>query len=191
MATDAVRREAGLLLRSARLLIRPLALEDAPALQAYRSDPEVARYQSWSGFDEIDAACLAGAQDDLAPDTPVTWFQLALVEAASGILVGDCGLHFLASDPRQVELGITLARPRQGEGIAREAVQCVLGYLFGSLEKHRVYALTDARNDAAAGLFRSLGFRQEAHFVEHVWSEDGYGSEFLFAMLRREWLSRF
>ena len=190
MATDAVRREAGLALRSGRLLIRPLALEDAVTLQAYRSDPEAARYQSGTGFDEIDAACLAGAQEDLAPDTPGTWFQVALVEAATGTLVGDCGLHFLASDPRQVELGITLARAHQGKGFARETVECLLSYLFGTLDKHRVYALTDADNRDAGLLFRAIGFRQEAHFVEHVWFKGKYGSEYLFAMLKREWLNR-
>jgi len=36
-------------------------------------------------------------------------------------------------------------------------------------------------------LFRRLGFRREAHFVEHVWFKGGWGSEFVFALLRREW----
>jgi RimJ/RimL family protein N-acetyltransferase len=30
-----------------RLLLRLLGPEDVPAFAAYRSDPEVARYQSW------------------------------------------------------------------------------------------------------------------------------------------------
>ena len=30
-----------------RLVLRPLQLDDAPAFAAYRSDPDVARYQSW------------------------------------------------------------------------------------------------------------------------------------------------
>jgi RimJ/RimL family protein N-acetyltransferase len=30
-----------------RLVLRPLQLDDAPAFAAYRSDPNVARYQSW------------------------------------------------------------------------------------------------------------------------------------------------
>jgi RimJ/RimL family protein N-acetyltransferase len=52
---------------------------------------------------------------------------------------------------------------------------------------HRVTAVTDCDNAAAASLFHRLGFRREGHFVEHVWFKGRWGSEFLFALLRREW----
>jgi RimJ/RimL family protein N-acetyltransferase len=87
-------------------------------------------------------------------------------------------------------LGITLAPAHQGCGLATESLSSVLGYLFDSLGKHRVSAVTDAENHAAARLFRRLGFRQEAHFVERVWFKGGWGSEYLFAMLHREWQAR-
>jgi RimJ/RimL family protein N-acetyltransferase len=45
--------------------------------------------------------------------------------------------------------------------------------------------VTDAENHAAARLFR-----QEGHFIEHVWFKGAWGSEFLFALLRREWHAR-
>jgi len=32
-----------------------------------------------------------------------------------------------------------------------------------------------------------MGFRQEAHFVEHRWFKNRWQSEYLFAMLKREW----
>ncbi len=104
------------------------------------------------------------------------WLQLALVLAESAPVVGDCGIHFRGDDPRQVELGITLAPDYQGRGLATEALRSVLGYVFGSLGKHRASAVTDAENHAAAGLFRRVGFRQEAHFVEHVWYKGAWGA---------------
>ena len=55
---------------------------------------------------------------------------------------------------------------------------------------HPLAAVTDAENGAAAALFRRLGFRLEAHFVEHMWFKDRWGSEFVFAPLRREWERR-
>jgi RimJ/RimL family protein N-acetyltransferase len=45
----------------------------------------------------------------------------------------------------------------------------VLTYVFGTLNMHRALALTDAENTAAQNLFKRLGFRQEALFVERVW----------------------
>jgi RimJ/RimL family protein N-acetyltransferase len=102
-------------------------------------------------------------------------------------VIGDCGIHFLPDDDRQVELGVTLSPAHRGRGLATEAMGSVLRYVFHDLGKHRVRAVTDAENHPAADLFRRLGFRQEGHFVEHVWFKGAWGSEFLFALLRREW----
>lgn len=177
-------------LDTARLSLRPLHAQDAETLRAYRALPEVARFQSWESFGRDDAMRLIAAQHGLSPDTPGTWYQLGIVERASGRLIGDCGLHFRADAPQQAELGITLDPARQRNGFAREALGGVLDYLFGVLGKHRVMARIDADNQAAAGLFRRLGFRQEAHYVEHVRFKGAWGSECLFALLRREWQGR-
>lgn len=174
-------------LRTPRTVLRRLRPEDA-ALCAYRSRPEVARYQSWETFSRTDAADLIAAQAGVVPDTPGTWLQLAITLAATGELIGDCGLHFL--DDQQVELGVTLAPGHWGKGLAREALGRVVEYLFAGLGKHRVTAVTDAENAPAAALFARLGFRQEAHHIENVWFKGAWGSEFVFALLRREWEKR-
>jgi RimJ/RimL family protein N-acetyltransferase len=177
-------------LRSPRLLLRRLRRDDLAALCAYRSLPEVARYQDWESFGPDEAARLIDAQSGLEPDIPGTWFQLAIVVAATGVMIGDCGLHCRLEDPRQMEVGITLAPAHQGRGYATGAIECLLDFVFGRLGKHRVTAVTDAENHPAAALFRRLGFRQEAHFVEHLWFKGRWGSEFVFALLRREWEQR-
>jgi RimJ/RimL family protein N-acetyltransferase len=177
-------------LRSPRLLLRPLCAEDAAPLAAYRSIPEVARFQSWESFDQADAVRLVADQAKVVPDTPGTWLQLAIVLSPSGKMIGDCGIHFRSDDLQQVELGVTMSPTHQGQGLATEALASVLGYVFDGLGKHRVTAVTDTDNHAAAALFRRLGFRQEAHYVENVWFKGAWGSEYLFALLRREWEAR-
>ncbi len=172
---------------SSRLCLHRLRQEDATAICAYRALPEVARLQSWESFRLSDAEQLIAEQAAVVPDTPGTWLQLALVLRDSGEVIGDCGIHFRGDDPRQVELGITLDPTHQRRGLATEALGTVLEYVFGRLGKHRVSAVTDAENAAAASLFRRLGFRQEAHYVEHVWFKGAWGGEYLFALLRREW----
>jgi len=174
-------------LLSPRLRLRRLERDDAAAICQYRSLPEVARFQSWESFTAEDAATLIADQERIAPNTPGTWLQLLLTLPERATVVGDCGIHFLPHDTQQVELGITLAPEYQGQGLAAEALASVLRYLFDSLGKHRVLAVTDAENRAAANLFRRLGFRQEAHFVENIWYKGAWGSEFVFALLKQEW----
>jgi len=174
-------------LLSPRLRLRRLRPDDAAAICAYRSLPDVARFQSWTSFTPDDAARLIADQGRTAPNTPGTWLQLALTTLEEGTIVGDCGIHFLAEDARQVELGITLSPAYHGRGLAAEALASVLRYVFDALGKHRARAVTDAENHAAANLFGRLGFRREAHFVEHVWYKGEWGSELVFAMLQRDW----
>ena len=174
-------------LPSSRLCLRRLRPEDAVAAVGYRSLPEVARFQSWESFELADAVRLIESQASVVPHTPGTWLQLAIVPHANGAVIGDCGIHFRVDEPQQVELGITLAPSHQGQGYAAEALGAVLGYVFGTLHKHRASATTDADNPAASRLFRRLGFRQEGHFIEHIWFKGAWGSEYLFAMLQREW----
>jgi RimJ/RimL family protein N-acetyltransferase len=164
-----------------------LRQDDAATLCAYRSLPEVARFQSWETFGLDDAARLIAGQRDMEPGIPGTWFQLAMVERATERMIGDCGLHCRQDDPRQMEIGVTLAPRDQRRGYATEALACVLDFVFGVMDKHRVSAITDAENRPAASLFRRLGFRQEAHFVEHRWYKGYWDSELVFALLRREW----
>jgi RimJ/RimL family protein N-acetyltransferase len=172
---------------SERLFLRRLEAGDAVVLCGYRSLPEVARFQSWTSFELDDARSLIDGQSGLEPGIPGTWFQWAIVERTTERMLGDCGLHCRRDDPRQMELGITLSPDCQKQGYATEALSCLLDFVFGTLGKHRVFAVTDAQNMAAASLFRRLGFRQEAHFVEHQWYKGYWGSEFVFAILGREW----
>jgi RimJ/RimL family protein N-acetyltransferase len=174
-------------LRTPRLILRRLRTDDLAVLCAYRSLPEVARFQSWDTFGPEDGARLIAEQSCREPNIPGTWLQLAIVPEDSGEMIGDCGLHFLQNDERQVELGITMAPRHQRRGYATEALTGVIDYLFNRLEKHRLTAVTDAENGPAAALFCRLGFRREGHFVENVWFKGRWGSEFTFALLRSEW----
>lgn len=177
-------------LLSPRLCLRRLRLEDAAAIHAYRSLPEVARYQGWDSYTPNDAKMLVESQQTVVPDTIGTWLQLGITEREGGILIGDCGLHFPYDYADQVMIGITLSPTHQGRGLASEAMGSILAYVFDILDKHRAFAIVDAENEASARLMDRTGFRLEAHHVENAWFNGKWGSEFVFAMLRREWEER-
>jgi RimJ/RimL family protein N-acetyltransferase len=171
-----------------RIVMRRFAPSDAKALAAYRSDPAVARYQAWEvPYAERDAAEFIASLAGAAPGAAGAWFQFAASLAGSDVLIGDCGLRTTRSDPRQAELGFTFASPHQRRGYATEAVRAVLGYAFGRLAMHRVFALTDARNAPAQRLLERVGFRLEGELRESVWLEGEWAAERLYALLASEW----
>ncbi len=169
-----------------RLTVRAMRPSDVEAFVGYRSVPDVARYQSWEDYTLEQGAALVADMQTLRLGVPGEWYQLALVDDA-GHLVGDLAACVSADEPRQLEVGFTLAPEHQGQGYATEALRGLLSYAFGELGVHRVVAITDARNDAAAALLTRVGFRKEAHFHDNVFFKGAWGSEFLFAVLASEW----
>jgi RimJ/RimL family protein N-acetyltransferase len=167
------------------LVLAPLEPGDAEALFAYRSDPEVSRYQAFA------PSSVEDARHFIASTTPdasgLGWHQLAIRLADSGDLIGDIGFHTSAKEPGQAEVGITFARDRWGRGLASEALGGMLGYLFGELRMHRVFASVDPRNEASMMLFARNGMRREAHFRESVWFKGEWADDVVFAMLASEW----
>ena len=175
-------------LASQRITIRRFHADDAAAFAAYRSDPDVARYQAWEVPYPLEKArrfieSLEGA----APGATGTWFQFAVALTSTGLLIGDCGLCPTRRDPSRAELGFTFARAYQGKGYASEAVRCLLEYAFTSLALQRVFAISQTQNDAARRLLERLGFRGHGHFVEDATVKGDTDGELIFERLQKDW----
>lgn len=171
-----------------RLRLRPLQADDLRAFVAYRSHPDVARYQSWDlPYAMADAEALLAAQADVAFATSGAWVQVAALDRASGELVGDCAVHLLADQPATAEVGVTLAPDRQGMGLATEALGAIVSTLFTDHHIHRVFAQVDDRNMAVQNLLPRLGFRCEARHLEADWFKGEWTTMRVYAVLEREW----
>lgn len=175
-------------LTSGRLVLRRFQPADLDAFVAYRSVPEVARYQGWDApFPRDKGEQLIAEMASQHPGTPGEWFQFAVELRVTGTLIGDCGCCADADMPRSAEIGFTIAPAHQGHGYGTEAVQTLLGYLFGKLDLHRVSAGCDARNTASAALMERAGLRREGHQIESYWSKGEWTDELRYAILAREW----
>lgn len=177
-------------LETPRLRVRAFSAADVEAFVAYRRDPDVARYQSWSDYTLERGEAFVESLQGATPAVPGEWFQFALEDRSAGTLVGDLALKVDADEPREAEVGFTLAPAQQGAGYGTEALSAFLGYAFEVFDLHRVVAVTDALNAPAAAMLERVGMRREAHFVENIFFKGAWGSEFVFAVLKREWADR-
>ena len=175
-------------LQTKRLLLRPFQDSDLAAFVSYRSDPAVARYQGWDApYGEAEAVRFIQEMKERRPGMMGEWYQVAVELIATGELIGDCAFHVLPPDGQQAEIGFTFSRAQQGRGYATEAVTRLLDYLFGELCLRRVRATCDAENLASAKLLERIGMRREGHLIENIWFKGAWGSEYVYALLQKEW----
>lgn len=173
-------------LNTTRLVLRPFRQSDLAPFTAYRNEPEVARYQSWSSYTAQEADAFLEQQTGLVFDTPDTWFQIAVERKEDGVLVGDLAVHFF-DDGQQVELGVTFDLAGQRCGYAQEAASALVELLFAGLGKHRLVATVDVLNLRAQRLLDALAFRREGHYRENIFFKGAWGDEYSYALLHHEW----
>lgn len=144
-------------LTTARLLLRPLCLEDAPAAFAgWVSDPDVTYYMPYHTHRSIKETeqWLASEAAGVASPTRYNW---GIAERAGGQLVGTIGLN-LEGDA--CELGYCLAKSRWGRGYMTEAVGCAVEFARHTLGVKRVYARVAVGNIPSARVLQKLGFAE-------------------------------
>jgi RimJ/RimL family protein N-acetyltransferase len=178
-----------MLITTERLVLRRFRAADAPVLAAYRSDPDVARYQSWDAPFPLLRAETAVANFIASDPGSAGWFQYAIEHAREKVLIGDVAVH-LHDNLLQAELGFTLSPAYQGKGYATEAVGAVLDRLFRVQGLHKVTGECDARNAPSAGLMERLGFTREGHLRQQTFIKGEWTDDLLYGLLAPEWLLR-
>jgi RimJ/RimL family protein N-acetyltransferase len=148
------RRDTELPIETEHLRLRRLEQRDAPQLARYRSDPAVARYQSWDSMTLEEAENFIAALPELLGDAD-QWSQLAIADKATDELVGDIGVCRKSSG--FVEIGFTLAPAAQRRGLAFEACRAAVELIFSEPDIAAVEAVIDSRNTSAIRLVKRLG----------------------------------
>jgi ribosomal-protein-alanine N-acetyltransferase len=170
-----------------RLKIRNMRSLDLEGFLFYRSNPDVVKYQSFEVMTHERAEEFIQSQQNRPFGKPGEWVQYTIEHRESGEIIGDCALKLDTVDTRIAEIGITLSHNEQGKGYAKEAFQSILDFLFAIPDFHHVEETVDAENLASIKLLENLGFRREGHFVENIFFKGKWGSEYRYAMLRKDW----
>lgn len=143
-------------IETSRLHLRPFTSADLDVIHAVYADPEVMRYVG-NGAHRTMAdtkAALRTYADALAARG---FSFVAVVERASGEVIGDAGLHPLAGRGPEIELGYTLARRAWGHGYATELGRALLRHAFDALHAPRVVAQVEPDNAASRHVVEKLG----------------------------------
>jgi len=138
------------------VILRTLAGRDLEAFQAYRSDPEVARYQDWDALSDDRARGFLEAMSHVQVPVAGEWVQIGISRFDNRALLGDLGIC-LAADGQKAEIGITLSRHAQGRGIATRAYRLACSWVFETTPAQVIEGIADVRNLKSLRLFERLG----------------------------------
>lgn len=175
-------------LRSARLILRPLRPSDAEGVFTTYSDPEVVRY--WSGAPWTDPAradeYIATGAREVADGTAM---RLGIEMADGGTFIGQVSLFHFDQQNRRCDLGYALMRSRWGHGYIREALTTLLDFGFDTLDLNRMEADIDPRNTASMRAVERMGFKQEGLLRERWLVAGEVCDTALYGLLRSDWLA--
>lgn len=184
---DAAARDAvALPLRTERLLLRGMVIDDVDDVHGYQRLPEVARFLSRPPFDLDATRAWVQRAAELRFDADGDWLVLAVQTRTSTRVIGEVVLKRLSGEQGQAELGYLLHPSVAGRGYATEAGRAVLDLAFGA-GFHRVTARLDEENAASAAVCRRLGMHQEARLVDCSRRGGSWRTELVYAVLEHEW----
>jgi [ribosomal protein S5]-alanine N-acetyltransferase len=157
------------ILETERLILREWTHDDAPALFEICRDADVMKYiGTGKPYREI-AEAEKFLDWALAYQKENGFCRWAIIEKASGRVVGSCGFAYPHDTP-EVELGYLFGRESWGEGFATEAARACLEYGFGKLNFREIIAVTDVENVASQRVLEKIGFARRG--VEKIGGED-------------------
>ncbi|MFI4897227.1 MAG: GNAT family N-acetyltransferase [Phycisphaerales bacterium JB059] len=184
---------------SARLLLRPYELEDAPLLfDAVNQDRDaLLPWLPWARTEHREMAStlnfISGQILRLRKPLPAEGVALGVFDKSSGQLLGGAGFHDLRRDTASVEVGYWVRGDRHRQGICTESTAHWLSRLLapqdaGGLGLRRVRIYCSADNRASSRVPEKLGLRPEVmqrqdYFVPHHGVTDRLG----WGVMHDEW----
>lgn len=154
-------------LQTQRLFLRPIRLNDAPAIFEGRGDAEVMRYWDWPAQKSVDEVRRIIQNHFREIDSGATqWWVVA--PSPRGAAIGECDLSEIDLHHKRAEVGFLFKRAAWGQGYAREAMERVIRHGFEELGLERLSARFHAGNEASKRLLEKLGFTYEGTLRGHV-----------------------
>ena len=172
-------------LMTARLRLRALRQEDAPAFFAVWSDPDAMRYFSFPPMQSLEQA-QARIASKLQSQQDGQSLTCVIEVRSSQEVIGDCCLFDCRADQQRAEVGFCLNRRHWGYGYMNEAASVLIDYGFQQVGLRRLEADVDPNNLASIRLLERLGFQREGYLRERWMIAGETMDSLLYGLLRHE-----
>ncbi len=145
------------LLQTKRLVLRQLFNNDKEQIFSLRSDPGVNQF--------IDRATYSDPEEATAFIIKINegiknneWYYWAITLKNSDLLIGTICLWNINWKESVAEIGFEMLPQHQGQGLMREAIECVMQFTFEELKLNVLQGFTHKFNTRSISLMEKIGF---------------------------------
>lgn len=170
------------------LVIRPFTLDDLLPFHVILNQEAVMKYlpEDTLSLEEVERI-LDFVTDCYPRNTPnnIVKFTVAVIDKATGGLIGWVGLGPLEFDPARIELYYGLSEACWGRGLATEAGRAMLDFGFRTLALPEIVAVASPENKASVRVLEKLGMKFR-RVVCNLSPDQTYYTGFLYYSVSRE-----
>ena len=172
-----------------RLILRPFKLADAPLVEKYAGDSDVAQYLTRipHPYPEGEAETWIKKHiDEFNNNECVNW---AITIKDTGEFIGCVGVDYFMNDDMG-RLGYWFGKSFWGNGFATEAVESVVEWLFKIKNFNRVYAGYFSCNKNSGNVMKKVGMKHEGTYRKHAKKNGVYHDVEIYGILKSEFCSQ-
>jgi ribosomal-protein-alanine N-acetyltransferase len=169
-------------LEGERVLLRRLRVSDASEMYDYARRESVTRYLLWSPHPDPEHTrqYLSYVQGRYRVGEFYDW---AIVDKASGKMIGTCGFPMISEANNSAEVGYVLHPDFWGKGYATEVLRILLSFAFKTLGLHRVEARCFEEHAASRRVMEKCGMRYEGSLRDALLVKGRYESVAVYSIL--------
>jgi ribosomal-protein-alanine N-acetyltransferase len=144
------------MLKTERLILRPMTKDDVEDVFTMRRDDEIMRFIREPVVSRKEA-------EDWINMISSRWTKngigfCGIIEKTSGKFAGWCGLWQLKEN-QEIEVGYAIVKDFWRKGFASEAAKAILKYAFDELNLEKIVAVARPENAGSRGVMEKIGMR--------------------------------
>jgi ribosomal-protein-alanine N-acetyltransferase len=167
------------LLKTERLILRPIKLRDLSTIQQYSLEDEFFRFLDFHTKESVKEFVEIAVTSDWNDNAR---FTITLKSE----IIGSVGLYINQKE-KIAEIGYSLSQKYWGQGIIPEAVRAVFKYGFTDMKLEKIFAQTDSLNLPSQSVMKKMNMQQEALLKKHIISQNIRRDVVYYSILKSDW----
>lgn len=175
-----------MILETERLILRPIAEADVPALHPLVNDPDVAASMLSTPHPYPEDEFRSFVVKAIEALERKERYEMVITRKDTGLPVGAIRFFNIAWEHLRCEMGCWLGKQYWGSGYATESVRRMLRFGFEELGLEGIHAYCLTTNHASVRALEKSGLTLEGHIRHAVKKGDAFHDVFLYGIIREE-----